>query len=195
MARLEVITGPMSSGKSEELARRLRRATYVNKRIVVIKPSQDDRNTRNIFIIIKEDERLKNYERLATQSLSHAKELRNLVDAFNPDILALDEAQLFDSEIVEYLTELLEEKQGKNFVIIAAGLDMDWRTRGFRIMPELMARADEVLKLTAICLQCQGEYGPAIFTQKKGGTSEQIEIGDVGTLYEARCRMCHYIPS
>ena len=192
MARLEVITGPMFSGKSKETVRRLEKVTFAKKRIVVVRPSRDDRKTRNIFVIINEDERLKNYDRLATRTLNHAKELRNLVDAFKPDVLALDEAQFFDQEIVEYLDELLEKKKGKNFVIIATGLDMDAWRRPFGIMPQLLAMADEVLKLTAICVACNGE-NPAIFTQKKGGTGEQVEVGDAG-LYEARCRACYYVP-
>ncbi len=204
MARLEAITGPMGSGKSEEVARRLRRATYAKRKISVVKPAQDDRKTRNIFVLIEENETLKNYERLTMQTLSRAKELKNLIDAFRPDILAIDEAQFlgqvpdkaqfYGQEFIDYLNKLLEKNKSKNFVIIAAGLDMDAWMRPFGIMPQLLAMADEVLKLTAICLGCQGEYGPAILTQKKGGTGEQVETGDVGKLYEARCRACHTIP-
>ena len=202
--RLEVITGPMSSGKSEELARRLRRATYANQRILVIKPSQDNRQARNIFVIIQEDERLKRHKPLVMRSLGHAKELRALVDSFKPDVLAFDEAQFlgqtpdpaqfFGQEFIDYISGLLEKKKSKNFTIIAAGLDMDAWTRPFGIMPQLLAMADEVLKLTAICLLCRGQNGPAVLTQKKGGTGEQIETGDVGELYEARCRACHEKP-
>jgi thymidine kinase len=193
MARLEVITGPMFSGKSEELARRLRRATFANRRIAVIKPSQDDRKTRSIFAIIQEDARLKDYEFLAKQALSHPRELKNFIDAFRPDILAIDEAQFLEANFLEYIEELLEKSKSKNFIVIVAGLDMDAWGRPFGIMPQLMAMADEVLKLTAICSLCLGENGPAIFTQKKGGAGQQIEIGDA-KLYEARCRVCHSIP-
>jgi len=193
MSRLEVITGPMFSGKSEELARRLRRATYANRRIMVIKPTQDHRKSRSIFVIIQEDPRLKDYKYLATQTLSHPKELENLINAFHPDILAIDETQFLEAKFLEYIEELLEKNKSRGFTIIAAGLDMDAWRKPFGIMPQLMAMADEVLKLTAICPICLGENGPAIFTQKKGGSGEKIEIGDA-KIYEARCRVCHTIP-
>jgi thymidine kinase len=193
MARLEVITGPMFSGKTEESIRRLRRATFVRKRILVVRPSTDNRGARNIFDLIKGDDKLSRYERLASRVLNHVKELRSLIDSWKPDILAIDEAQFFGPELLEYLDELLEKKKSQNFTIIVAGLDMDAWRRPFGIMPQLLAMADEVLKLTAICVACNGE-NPAIFTQKKGGTGEQVEVGDAG-LYEARCRACYYIPS
>jgi thymidine kinase len=125
--------------------------------------------------------------------LNHVKELRSIADSWKPDILTIDEAQFFGPELLEYLDELLEKKKSKNFTIIVAGLDMDAWRRPFGIMPQLLAMADEVLKLTAICAACNGE-NPAIFTQKKGGTGEQVEVGDTG-LYEARCRACYYVPS
>ncbi len=192
MARLEVITGPMFSGKTEELIRRLRRATFARKRILIARPSTDNRGTRSIFDLIKGDDKLNCYERLASRVLNHVKELRSIVDSWKPDILAIDEAQFFGPELLEYLDELLEKKKSKNFTIIVAGLDMDAWRRPFGIMPQLLAMADEPLKLTAICVACNGE-NPAIFTQKKGGTGEQVEVGDTG-LYEARCRACYYVP-
>lgn len=201
MARLEVITGPMFSGKSEELVRRMGRSAWANRRILLVKPSSENRGARNIFCLIEGDEarkiegnkKLKGYDRLAKRSLEHSKELRNLVDSFRPELIVLDEAQFFGPDILKYLEELLEKYKSKNFTVIAAGLDMDAWRRPFGIMPQLLAMADEVLKLTAICLVCQDENGPAIFTQKKGGTGEQVEVGDT-ELYEARCRTCHTIP-
>jgi thymidine kinase len=193
MARLEVITGPMFSGKTEELIRRLRRATFARKKILVIRPSTDNRGARNIFDLIKEDDKLSCYELLATRVLNHVKELRSIVDSWKPHILTIDEAQFFGSELLEYLDELLEGKKSQNFTVIVAGLDMDAWRRPFGIMPQLLAMADEVLKLTAICVACNGE-NPAIFTQKKGGTGEQVEVGNT-ELYEARCRACYYVPS
>ncbi|MEK7153998.1 MAG: thymidine kinase, partial [Patescibacteria group bacterium] len=183
---------PMFSGKTEELIRRLRRATFARKRILVVRPSTDNRGTRSIFDLIKGDDKLSCYECLASRVLNHVKELRSLVDSWKPDILAIDEAQFFGPELLEYLDELLEKKKSKNFTIIVAGLDMDAWRRPFGTMPQLLAMADEVLKLTAICVACNGE-NPAIFTQKKGGTGKQVEVGDTG-LYEARCRACYYVP-
>ncbi len=201
MARLEVITGPMFSGKSEELVRRMGRWAWENKRILLVKPSGENRSARNILSLIEGDEtrkiegnkKLKGYDRLVKRSLEHSKELGRLVDSFKPELLVIDEAQFFGQEIPEYLEELLDKMKSKNFTVIAAGLDMDAWRRPFGITPQLLAMSQEVLKLTAVCLQCQGEYGPAIFTQKKGGTGKQVEVGDT-ELYEARCRVCHTIP-
>lgn len=197
MARLEVVTGPMFAGKSKELLRRLERAAHANRGILLIRPSTDNRDTRNIFDFAETDKKLKDYERLFIRTLNHAKELRAMVNSVKPDILAIDEGQFFDKEdgqgILEFIEELLEKMKSKNFTIIVAGLDMDYRHRPFGIMPQLMAMADEVLKLTAICFVCRDEYGPAIFTQRKGGSGKQVEVGDIG-LYEARCRACYTIP-
>lgn len=193
MARLEIITGPTLSGKSEELAQRLKKRAYAYKRILVIRPSQDYRKSRNIFTIIQENSVLKSYRLLVKQTSSNIKEIGNIVSAFKPEVLAIDEAQFLDADFLEYIEELLEKNKRKDFTIIVAGLDMDAWRKPFGIMPQLLAIADKVSKLTAICPICRGKNGPAIFTQKKGGTDRRIEIGDI-ELYEARCRACHTIP-
>lgn len=191
--RLETITGPMFCGKSEELQRRLRRAAYANKRIIIVKPKLDNRNSRNIFQFIKDDKKLAKYELLKMAAVSSDAEMEALVSSLDFDVLALDEAQFFGKWMLGVLNKILQRGCRLNSVIIASGLDMDAWCKPFGIMPELMAMSDDVLKLTAICLHCRGENGPAIFTQKKTSSKEQVEVGD-GDTYEARCRMCHYIP-
>ncbi len=188
MSRLEIITGPMFSGKSEELARRLRRATFAAKSILLVRPSTDNRKTRNIFDLIENDQRLKDYNRLKMVSLASADELRFLITNHNPDILAIDEAQFLTFvEFLDLIVSLLEENKNKDFTIIASGLNMDADARPFGLMPDLMARADEILLLTAICTKCLDSL--AVFTQKIGGSGKQIEIGDEN-IYTARCRKC-----
>lgn len=195
---LEVITGPMFSGKSEELLRRLRRAAYAGKSIVVIKPGIDDRKTRSIFNLIRNDEKLKDYRNLSMDAVNSAEKFEEAI-AFGPELLVIDEAQFFDNAeqpadkwFAKYIADLLFDAM-LDMEIIVVGLDMDAWRKPFGAMPELMARADVVTKLTAICLRCKGENGPAIFTQKNTGSKEQIEVGDTET-YEARCRICHMLP-
>ncbi|MBI2063981.1 MAG: hypothetical protein HYT65_03260 [Candidatus Yanofskybacteria bacterium] len=189
MARLEVITGPMFSGKSEELARRLRRAAFAEKTILLVRPGTDNRKTRNIFDLIKKDQKLKNYDKLIMALVNSSQELQDPQTNYTPNILAIDEAQFLLFEFLDLILNLLEENKNNDFTIIVSGLNMDADARPFGIMPDLMARADEILLLTAICTSCQGNKQPAIFTQKIGGSGRQIEVGDEN-IYCARCRVC-----
>lgn len=201
MARLEVITGPMFSGKSEELVRRLRRATFIDRKIVLVKPKTNKREQRNTIDLVLQNERLANYNYLRMASIDTAQELDKLIITFEPDIVAMDELQLLVAldggeavayEFLDYIISALEKRKETKFRIIVAGLDMDAWGRPFGIMPDLMARADEVVKLTAECTKCNGA-NPAIFTQKIGGSSKLIEEGDTDK-YTARCRVCYTKP-
>jgi thymidine kinase len=189
---LEVITGPMFSCKSEELLRRIRRAAYADKKILVVRPGIDKRATRNIFNMIKEDKKLSRYLNL---NMVAADSFDDLLGARidEVELLAIDEAQFIGKWLVNALVGLLNDAK-RDLEIIVVGLDMDAWRNPFGIMPELMARANSVLKLTATCIECKGKNGPAIFTQKKStGSGQQVEVGDK-KLYEARCRICHTIP-
>ncbi len=189
---LEVITGPMFSGKSEELLRRIRRAAYADKKIAVIRPGSDNRRTRNIFNLIRDDKKLSKYQNLRMVATNSFDDLES-ADINKAELLAIDEAQFIDRWFLITLADLLNDSE-RDMEIIAVGLDMDAWRKPFGIMPDLMARANNVLKLTAICLVCKGKNGPAIFTQKKSvGSGQQVEVGDKN-LYEARCRICHTIP-
>jgi len=193
MVRLEVITGPMFSGKSEELLRRLKRAAYANQRILLLKPAIDKRKTRDIFKLEENDKKLAGYKNLIKQVIGSADGLQDGDSLLEYDVLAIDETHFFEVWFERILVKILETGQCFDITIIVSGLDMDYLRRPFGIMPNLLARADEITKLTAVCAKCNSKNGPAIFTQKKTETGKHVEIGDE-ELYEARCRACHYIP-
>ena len=194
MARIEVITGPMFSGKSEELIRRLRRATHAEQNVLVVKPKIDTRTERKIASRRKKDNSEKGFEEsdsFPAHEVGSAKELIDLVTEHEPDILAIDEAQFFQEWLLELITELLDRHESSNLTMIISGLDMDAWKKPFGIMPKLMAIADEVIKLTAVCFKCKKR--PANLTYKGGGSSDkQIEVGS--KIYSARCRTCHKLP-
>ncbi|OGN08684.1 MAG: hypothetical protein A3C61_01380 [Candidatus Yanofskybacteria bacterium RIFCSPHIGHO2_02_FULL_39_10] len=195
MARLEVITGPMFSGKSEELIRRLNRATYADQNVLVIKPRIDTRNESKIASRKKKDKKdtkFEEYSSFPAHEINTSKEFIELVSQHRPDVLAIDEAQFFQEWLLELIDNLLDEKENTGFKIIVSGLDMDAWKKPFGIMPQLMAKANEVTKFTAVCFHCK--KSDANLTYKKSGSKEQIEVGNFQK-YEARCRKCHELPT
>ena len=182
---VEVITGVMFSGKSEELMRRLRRAHVAGKRVQIFKPTVDDRDEGAGQILSHDGSRME-----ATQ-IERASEIRELLGPAT-DVVAIDEAQFFDGEIVS-VTQWLADRHVR---VIVSGTDLDFRGEPFGSMGDLMARAEHVDKLRAICVKC-GE--PATRNQRlEDGVpapldSPVIQVGGVGT-YEARCRTCHDVP-
>src|SRR5262245_27046107 len=171
---IEVITGGMFSGKSEELLRRIRRAEIARQRAQIFKPAVDDRF--DIKRVISRDNR-----GMDAVVVNNAAELRaNLL--FGVKVVGIDEVQFFDAEIVDVCMELADA----GVRVIAAGLDQDYLRRPFGPMPDLLAVAEYVSKMHAVCVRCGG---PAHYTQRVAGGNSQIEIGD-GT-YEARCRVCY----
>jgi thymidine kinase len=177
--RLEVITGPMFSGKSEELIRRLKRARIARQRVLCFKPDIDLRYHRTAIAShsaqTHEAETVANVERLRE---ALAPQLANF------DVIGLDEAQWFDDSIIPLTRELVH--LGKRVLI--AGLDTTFAAEPFGPIPNLMALADEVAKLSAVCMVCGA---PAIHTQRLGQSQELIVVGAAG-LYEARCRACFH---
>lgn len=173
--RIEIICGPMFSGKSEELLRRLKRARIAKKKYQLFKPSVDNRYSETEVVS-------HSGERLQCQVL-HKRKAYEVSDALedNTEIVAFDEAQFFDFTIWEVATSLAN--MGKRVII--AGLDMDSRGKPFGPMPALMSAAEEVLKLAAVCEVC-GE--PATHTYRH--TEEKAEQVLVGAdeHYQARCR-------
>jgi thymidine kinase len=194
MARLEVITGPMFSGKTGILINKLERATHADQNVLVIKPQIDTRSVKKIASRKKRDRKDDKFEEFSSfpaHEVSSAKELIDLVSQHQPNVLAVDEAQFFPEWFLELVNELLDKFENSDFTIIASGLDMDAWKKPFGIMPQLMAIADEVIKLTAICFNCKK---PANLTYKKAGNSDKlIEVGD-SEKYGARCRICHKLP-
>lgn len=180
MARLEVITGPMYSGKSEELMRRMRRAQIAGKKVRVFKPAIDDRY--EIDKIVSHDGTTFDCIPVHTSGV----DMLNLSKGF--DIIGVDEAQFFGYKFQEVARVLLN----RGVVLILAGLDMTYRREPFASFPYFLAVADTVDKLSAVCHKC-GE--DAMFTQRlvdgepAAFTEPTILIGAQDS-YEARCRNC-----
>jgi thymidine kinase len=178
--RLEVITGPMFSGKSEELIRRLKRARIARQRVACFKPDIDLRYHRT-SIASHSDQ---THEACTVANVDRLREaLFPLLET--TDVIGIDEVQFFDESIIPLSVELIH--LGKR--VIMAGLDTTFNAEPFGPVPALMAIADEVTKLSAVCMVC-GQ--PAIHTQRLGQSQELVVVGAAG-LYEARCRT-HFQP-
>jgi thymidine kinase len=171
---IEVITGSMFSGKSEELIRRLRRAQIARQRVQVFKPRFDGRYSGD-HIVSHSD------IRLASLTVSSSRELLEAVDA-DTEVVGIDEGQFFDLELPLVCDTLAD--RGKR--VIVAGLDQDYLGKPFEPMPQLLAIAEYITKTLAICMVCGN---PANHTQRLVANSERVLIGAQGT-YEARCRHC-----
>jgi len=174
----------MFCGKTEELIRRLRRATIAKQRVQVFKPVIDDRYA---FFKVKSHSGM-DYEAVPVSS---SDELLEKLDP-HVTVVGVDEAQFFDSKIVDVANQLAD----RGLRVIVTGLDTDFRGEPFGCMPAMIARADKVDKLTAICVVC-GE--PATRTQRLVGGKparydEPIVVVGASEMYEARCRHCHSVP-
>jgi thymidine kinase len=177
---LEVVCGPMFSGKSEELIRRLRRAEIAGQRALIVKPKLDDRF--DIGHVVSHAG-----AKMRAVAVESPADIPGLVEGY--DVVGADEVQFFAPEIVLVLDDLVE----KGMRIVASGLDQDFRGLPFGVMPELLCRAELVDKLQAVCHRCGG---PATMTQRLvDGTPAAADGATivVGALeqYEARCRSCH----
>jgi thymidine kinase len=175
--RIEVITGPMFSGKSEELIRRLRRAQIARLRVSCFKPDLDIRYHRTAIA----SHSAQTLDALTVANMEELKTvLMPMADAV--EVVGIDEAQFFDPSLVSLSNELVQ--LGKRVII--AGLDTTFTGEPFAPIPELLAIADEVVKLSAVCMQCGA---PAVHTQRLGSSQERVLVGAAG-VYEARCRAC-----
>jgi thymidine kinase len=175
--RIEVITGPMFSGKSEELIRRLKRAQIAKRRVACFKPDLDVRYHRTAIA----SHSAQTLDALTVTSMEELKAvLMPMIDAV--EVVGMDEAQFFDPTLISLSNELVQ--LGKRVII--AGLDTTFTGEPFAPMPELLAIADEVVKLSAVCMQCGA---PAIHTQRLGSSQSLVLVGAAG-VYEARCRAC-----
>ena len=174
MGWIEVIVGPMFSGKSEELIRRLRRAEIARQRVQIFKPSIDKRYEANEIV---------SHSGLGIPSdnVGKASEILEKLQA-RTEVVGIDEAQFLGEEVVDVCTRLAN--LGKR--VIVAGLDTDYRGRPFEPMPRLLAVAEEITKLLAICVRCGN---PAVHTQRMVESEELIVVGAADS-YEARCRRC-----
>jgi thymidine kinase len=174
MGWIEVIVGPMFSGKSEELIRRLRRAEIARQRVQIFKPLIDKRYAANGIVSHSGLD-------IPADNVSNAGEVMDRVAA-RTEVVGIDEAQFLGEELVDVCTKLAD--MGKR--VIVAGLDTDYLGRPFEPMPRLLAVAEEINKLLAICVRCGN---PAVHTQRLVASEELIVVG-AGGMYEARCRRC-----
>jgi thymidine kinase len=175
--RVEVITGPMFSGKSEELIRRLKRARIARQQVACFKPDIDLRYHRSAIA----SHSAQTHEAVTVTNVARLREeLYSLLPEV--EVIGIDEAQFFDQAIVQLTVELVH--LGKR--IILAGLDTTFTGDPFGPIPALMAISDEVTKLSAVCIVCGA---PAIHTQRLGASRELVVVGAAG-VYEARCRAC-----
>jgi thymidine kinase len=180
---IELIVGPMYSGKSEELIRRIRRAKIAKQKIQVFKPEIDNRYSKEDVVSHCGDK----------EDAIPVKVSNQIIELIDDDVqvIAIDEIQFFDENIVNVVNYLAN----KDKRIICAGLDMDFRGEPFGPIPKLMAVAEFVDKIQAICMKCGN---PATRTQrlingKPASYDEPIVLVGAKESYEARCRKCHVV--
>lgn len=174
---IEVICGSMFSGKTEELIRRVHRAEYARQKIQVFKPKIDNRYDK---------EQIVSHNQMKTPSVivESSNDIHEQVK-YDTEVVAIDEVQFFDNKIVEICNKLADN--GKR--VIVAGLDQDYSGKPFGPIPELLAIAEYVTKLNAICVKCGN---PANRTQRLTKDKDTIIVGATD-IYEARCRNCHEV--
>lgn len=181
---IEMIVGPMYAGKSEELIRRITRAQIAGLKVIAIKPKLDDRYSLNHIIS-------HNGKQRDCIVVDHVNEISDLIAEEDFDVLAIDEVQFLDDGIFEICQRVAD--MGKR--VICSGLDMDFRAEPFETVAHLMAIAENVSKLTAICMTCKL---PASRTQrlvngKPAKYTDPIILVGAKESYEARCRSCHQV--
>ncbi|MDR7435616.1 MAG: thymidine kinase [Armatimonadota bacterium] len=184
MGRIEVICGSMFSGKSEELIRRVRRAQIARQRVCVFKHALDDRYGAREVVS-------HNGARIEAIGVRSSAEILERVDP-HAEVVAIDEAQFFDDGLADVCNALAD----RGLRVIVAGLDQDFRGEPFGPMPRLLAIAEAVDKLQAICMVC-GQ--PASRTQrlvngKPASYHDPVILIGAQEVYEARCRKCHQVP-
>mgnify|MGYP002625926049 CR=1 FL=1 len=181
----ELITGPMSCGKTEELLRRIRRCIIAKKKVKVISPDIDTR-AKGDYI------ESRNGLWLDAIKVKHAIQILSVVKP-EDEVIAIDELQFFDSNIVKVISKLMND--GKR--IIGTGLELDFKSEPFGYMGELMCYADKVDKLSAICMKCGSEFATRTQRLIDGRPADKnsplIMIGADET-YEARCLDCYELP-
>ncbi len=172
---IEVVCGCMFSGKTEELIRRMKRAHIANQRIEIFKSQVDSRYDKDDII---------SHDASRIQATAVSNSYNILLMAADIDVVGIDEAQFFDNDIIEVIEELTRQHKR----VIVAGLDMDFTGNPFGPMPALLARAEYITKLHAICVCC-GDI--ASYSYRKAKIDDKILLGEKD-VYEPRCRSCFY---
>lgn len=181
---IEVIAGSMFAGKTEELLRRVKRMEYAKKDVIVFKPKIDDRYSKDEVVS-------HNNRRIKSINISKASDIYQYLSDPLPYAIAIDEVQFLDEEVIN----VCEKYANKGVRVIVAGLDKDFRGEPFGVMPLLLARAEYVTKLEAICQVCGA---PATRTQRlingrPASIDDPIILVGAKEQYEARCRHCHVV--
>jgi len=171
---IEVVTGSMFSGKSEELIRRVRRAQIARQQVQLFKPQVDARYSTGEIVSHSD-------MKMPSEVVKGARDILDLV-ADETEVVAIDEGQFFDMSLVDVADALAN----RGLRVIVAGLDQDYRGRPFEPMPQLMAIAEYVDKTLAVCMCCGA---PANRSQRLVATRDRVVVGGAGE-YEARCRRC-----
>lgn len=173
--RIEVICGPMFAGKTEELIRLATRLDYGKKNYIVFKPSLDTRYAENQIVSHS------NYKKNSI-NITNSKEIYNYIKD-NTYCIFVDEVQFFDEDIIE----VCENLANKGIIVVAGGLDCDYKGNPFKLTSDLLARAEKVTKLTSICTKC----GEAATKSKRITNSNELIVLGASDSYEPRCRKCH----
>ena len=186
--KIEVICGSMFSGKSDELLRRLERGQYADKKITVYKPNRDTRYSKGVV-------KSRSGREMECISTSSAMDILHHATANDTEIVGIDEIQFYPQDGIEFVVKELANK-GKR--VIVSGLDMDYTGKPFEAIGRIMSRAEQVDKLTAICVECGEE---ATRTQRlvdgqpasKDDDKIVVDKEFSNVKYEARCRACHQV--
>ena len=171
---IEVICGPMFSGKTEELIRRMRRALIGKQRVQVFKPSIDRRYHETAITS-------HSAQTFAAQAVRDVAALELAIDSV-AQVVGVDEAQFFGVGLVPLVQHLAD----RGVRVVIAGLDQDYRGQPFEPMPQLLAIAEHITKLSAVCARCGGA---ATRSHRIAGGHERVQVG-AAEAYEARCRAC-----
>ncbi len=180
---IEVICGPMFAGKTEELIRRITRMEYAKRKYIVFKPRIDNRYSETEISS-------HNLRKIKAINIDNALDIYKYLDDTYQSVV-IDEVQFFDKKMVE----VVEDLASRGLRVICAGLDMDFKGKPFGIMPTLLAIAEKVTKLTAICVCC-GEDATRtqrLIDGKEAYDDSPIVLVGAKESYEARCRKCHKV--
>ncbi|MGO3307506.1 Thymidine kinase [Sphingobacterium sp. JB170] len=172
---IEVICGSMFSGKTEELIRRLKRAQYARLPVEIFKPEIDVRYDENEIVS-------HNSNSIPSTPVSHSSAILLLSSATK--VVGIDEAQFFDDELPNVCVQLAN----RGVRVIVAGLDMDYKGVPFGPLPNLLAVAEHITKVHAVCVQCGA---PATYSYRVAASEERVLLGEKDN-YEPRCRRCYY---
>jgi thymidine kinase len=174
---IEVVSGSMFSGKTEELIRRLNRARIARLKVEIFSPKADTRYVENALVS-------HNANSIPSTPVENASSI--LLLASDVNVVGIDEAQFFDAELPDVCNILAN----KGIRVIVAGLDMDFKGQPFGPMPQIMAMADSISKLQAVCVRCGN---PAMYSYRLVPDDNKILLGEKES-YEPRCRICYHTP-